>query len=305
VTRPPEADTPTARFEANRPRLTGLAYRMLGELDEAQDAVQDAWLRWSRHESEVLDPEGWLTRVVVNLCRTRLAALRDRRTDYVGPWLPEPLPTGPGGVDLGPCETATQRETLSLGMLRLLELLSPAERAVVVLYEAFGYAHAEIAELLDLPEATVRQHLHRARERIGAGRRRFEADAERAARLTARFIEAAAGDDLAALEQLLADDVEALSDGGGVASAARRPVAGRTKVARFVAGLAKGATAATVEVEEVNAGIGVVLRVGGQVVVVMQPEFDAATGELVRLSSVLNPAKFRAIPAAPAQPPAR
>jgi RNA polymerase sigma factor (sigma-70 family) len=305
VTRPPEADTPTARFEANRARLTGLAYRMLGELDEAQDAVQDAWLRWSRHESEVLDPEGWLTRVVVNLCRTRLTTLRDRRTDYVGPWLPEPVPTGPGGVDLGPSDTATQRETLSLGMLRLLELLSPAERAVVVLHEAFGYAHAEVAGLLDLPEATVRQHLHRARERIGAGRRRFEADAERAARLTARFLEAAAGDDLAALERLLADDVEALSDGGGVTSAARRPVVGRAKVARFVDGLAKGATAATVAVEEVNAGIGVVVRVGGQVVVVMAPEFDAATGELVRLSSVLNPAKFGAIPAAPAQPPAR
>ena len=302
MTRPPETDTPTARFEANRPRLTGLAYRMLGELDEAQDAVQDAWLRWSRHESEVLEPEAWLTRVVVNLCRTRLAALRDRRTDYVGPWLPEPLPTGPGGIDLGPCETATQRETLSLGMLRLLELLSPAERAVIVLHEAFGYAHAEIAGLLDLPEATVRQHLHRARERIGAGRRRFEADGERAARLTARFLQAAAGDDLAALEQLLADDVEALSDGGGVARAARKPVAGRTKVARFVAGQAKGATAATVTVEEVNAGVAIVLRVGGQVVVVMAPEFDAATGELVRLSSVLNPAKFGAIPP---QPPAR
>ena len=295
MTSPPEADTPTARFEANRPRLTGLAYRMLGELHEAQDVVQDAWLRWSRHESEVLEPEAWLTRVVVNLCRTRLAALRDRRTDYVGPWLPEPLPTGPDGVDLGPCETATQRETLSLGMLRLLEVLSPAERAVVVLHEAFGYSHGEIAELLDLPEATVRQHRHRARERIGAGRRRFEADTERAARLTARFLRAAAGDDLAALEQLLADDVEALSDGGGVARAARKPVEGRPKVARFVAGQAKGAGAATVVIEEVNAGVAIVARVDGRVVVVMAPEFDAVTGELVRLCSVLNPAKFGAV----------
>jgi RNA polymerase sigma factor (sigma-70 family) len=305
VTRSPGTDTPTARFEANRARLTGLAYRMLGELHEAQDVVQDAWLRWSRHESDVLDPEAWLTRVVVNLCRTRLVALRDARTEYVGPWLPEPVPTGPGGVDLGPSETATQRETLSLGMLRLLELLSPAERAVIVLHEAFGYAHAEIAGLLDLPEATVRQHLHRARERIGAGRRRFEADSERAARLTARFLAAAGGTDLAALERLLADDVEALSDGGGVARAARRPVEGRTKVARFVAGQAKGATAATVAIEEVNAGVAIVLRVEDRVVVVMAPEFDAATGELVRLSSVLNPAKIRAIPGAPSSPSAR
>jgi RNA polymerase sigma-70 factor (ECF subfamily) len=279
---------------------------MLGELDEAQDAVQDAWLRWSRHESEVLDPEAWLTRVVVNLCRTRLAALRDRRTDYVGPWLPEPLPTGPDGIDLGPCETATQRETLSLGMLRLLEVLSPAERAVVVLHEAFDYPHAEIAGLLDLPEPTVRQHLHRARERVGSGRRRFEADPVTAAELTARFLRAAGGDDLAALERLLAEDAVAVSDGGGVVSAARRPVEGRTRLARFVSGLGRGAVAATITVAEVNGGVGVVVRTAGQVLVVMQPEFDAATGEVVRLSMVLNPAKIRAFPGSVApQPPAR
>jgi RNA polymerase sigma factor (sigma-70 family) len=300
VTQPP--DVPTARFEQNRARLTGLAYRMLGELHEAQDVVQDAWLRWSGHEEEVRDPEAWLTRVVVNLCRTRLAALRDGRTDYVGPWLPEPVPTGPGGVDLGPSETAAQRETLSLGMLRLLEALSPAERAVFVLHEAFGHPHADVADLLDLPESTVRQHLHRARERVGAGRRRFEADPERAAALTARFLSAAGGQDLAALERLLADDAVALSDGGGVATAARRPVEGRAKVARFVAGQARQATAARITLEEVNAGIGVVVRVGDQVIVVMIPEFDPATGELVLLSSVLNPAKTAAMPA---QPPAR
>jgi RNA polymerase sigma factor (sigma-70 family) len=300
VTQP--QDVATARFEQNRARLTGLAYRMLGELHEAQDVVQDAWLRWSVHEDEVRDPEAWLTRVVVNLCRTRLAALRDGRTDYVGPWLPEPVPTGPGGVDLGPSETAAQRETLSLGMLRLLEALSPAERAVFVLHEAFGHPHADVADLLDLPESTVRQHLHRARERVGAGRRRFEADPERAAALTARFLQAAGGRDLAALERLLADDAVALSDGGGVATAARRPVEGRAKVARFVAGQARQATAAIITLEEVNAGIGVVVRVGDQVVVVMTPEFDPATGELVLLSSVLNPAKVAGMPA---QPPAR
>ncbi|HEY2193168.1 MAG TPA: sigma-70 family RNA polymerase sigma factor [Actinomycetospora sp.] len=301
MTRPTGTDVATARFEQNRARLTGLAYRMLGELHEAQDAVQDAWLRWTVHEEEVRDPEAWLTRVVVNLCRTRLGALRDGRTDYVGPWLPEPVPTGPGGVDLGPSDTATQRETLSLGMLRLLEALSPAERAVFVLHEAFGHPHAEIADLLDLPEATVRQHMHRARERVGAGRRRFEADPERAAALTARFLSAVGGQDLAALERLLADDAVALSDGGGVVTAARRPVEGRAKVARFVAGQARQASGVTIAVEQVNAGIGVVARAGEQVLVVMTPEFDPATGELVLLSSVLNPAKMAAMPA---QPPA-
>lgn len=298
MTRTGALDSATARFEANRPRLTGLAYRMLGELHEAQDVVQDAWLRWSRHDQEVLDPEAWLTRVVVNLCRTRLTTLRDGRTDYVGPWLPEPVPTGPGGVDLGPSDTAMERETLSLGMLRLLELLSPVERAVFVLHEGFGYPHADVASLLELPEPTVRQHLHRARERVGSGRRRFEADPERASRLTARFLRAAGGDDLAALERLLADDALALSDGGGVVSAARRPVQGRTRVARFSAGLARGATAVTVGVEEVNGGVGIVVRDAERVIVVMAPEFDADTGELVRLLSVLNPAKVRRWPAA-------
>ncbi|MCD2195677.1 sigma-70 family RNA polymerase sigma factor [Actinomycetospora endophytica] len=298
MTHPRALDAATERFEANRPRLTGLAYRMLGELHEAQDAVQDAWLRWSRHDQEVLDPEAWLTRVVVNLCRTRLTTLRDGRTDYVGPWLPEPVPTGPGGVDLGPSDTATERETLSIGMLRLLERLSPAERAVFVLHEGFGYPHADVAGLLDLPEATVRQHLHRARERVGTGRRRFEADPERAAQLTAGFLRAAGGEDLAALEQLLADDAVALSDGGGVASAARRPVEGRTRVARFSAGLARGATAVTVGIEEVNGGVGVVVRDAERVIVVMAPEFDADTGELTLLSSVLNPAKIARWPAA-------
>ena len=292
MTHPGALDTATARFEANRSRLTGLAYRMLGELHEAQDVVQDAWLRWSRHEDEVLDPEAWLTRVVVNLARTRLTTLRDGRTDYVGPWLPEPVPTGPGGVDLGPSETAMERETLSLGMLRLLETLSPAERAVFVLHEAFGHPHADVADLLDLPAPTVRQHLHRARDRVGAGRRRFEADPATAAELTTRFVRAASGQDIAALERLLADDAVALSDGGGVASAARRPVTGRDRVARFSTGLARGATAVTVDLAEVNGGVGMVVRDAERVVAVMTAEFDADSGELTLISSVLNPAKI-------------
>ena len=279
-------------FEAERGRLTGLAYRMLGELHEAQDVVQDAWVRYSGASDGVLDPPAWLTRVVVNLCRTRLSSLRVRRTEYVGPWLPEPVVTGAGGPDLGPCETVEQRESLSLGVLRLLESLTPTERAVFVLHEAFGHPHAEVATLLDLSEATVRQHLHRARERVGAGRARFEVDVDAARRLLARFLDAAAGNDVTALEQLLAHDVEAYSDGGGVAKAARRPVEGRERVARFVAGMARQATAATLEIAEVNGTVAVLVVVDGVLVVVMQPEFDAASGELVRLSLQVNPGKL-------------
>ncbi|GAA4825144.1 RNA polymerase sigma factor SigJ [Actinomycetospora corticicola] len=272
---------------------------MLGELHEAQDVVQDAWLRWSGAEDEVRDPPAWLTRVVVNLCRNRLTSLRVLRTDYVGPWLPEPVRTeaGPGATDLGPMETAEQRETLSLGVLQLMEALSPAERAVFVLHEAFGHPHAEVATLLDLSEATVRQHLHRARERV-RGRRRFEADPERVADLLARFLAAAAGQDLGALEALLADDAVAVSDGGGVVSAARRPVEGGGRVARFVAGLARQAAAATIEVGPVNGTPGVLVRVDGVLTVVMQAAFDAETGALVRLAAQLSPGKLAGVQAA-------
>ncbi|WP_433798883.1 sigma-70 family RNA polymerase sigma factor [Actinomycetospora sp. CA-084318] len=281
-------------FEAERGRLTGLAYRMLGELHEAQDVVQDAWLRWSGAADEVRDPSAWLTRVVVNLCRNRLTSVRARRTEYVGPWLPEPVAPS---TDLGPLDTAEQRETLSLGVLQLMESLSPAERAVFVLHEAFGHPHAEVATLLDLPEATVRQHLHRARDRV-RGRRRFEADPDRTADLLARFLAAAAGQDLGALEQLLADDAVAVSDGGGVVSAARRPVEGRERVARFVAGLARQAAAATIEVGPVNGAPGVLVRVDGTLTVVMQADFDADTGWLVRLAAQLNPGKLAVVEAA-------
>jgi RNA polymerase sigma factor (sigma-70 family) len=275
-------------FEAERGRLTGLAYRLLGERYEAQDVVQDAWLRFAGAADDVRDPAAWLTRVVVNLCRNRLTSLRARRTEYVGPWLPEPVPAGP---ELGPLETAEQRETLSLGVLQLMEALSPAERAVFVLHEAFGHPHAEVATLLDLPETTVRQHLHRARERV-RGRRRFEADPDRAADLLARFLAAAAGQDLGALERLLAVDAVAVSDGGGVVSAARRPVEGRARVARFVAGLARQAAAATVELGQFNGTAAVLVRVDGVLTVVMQAVFDADSGELVRLAAQLNPAKL-------------
>ncbi|GLZ52085.1 sigma-70 family RNA polymerase sigma factor [Actinomycetospora sp. NBRC 106378] len=294
MTAAPDAPDDAEVFEAERGRLTGLAYRMLGELHEAQDVVQDAWLRWSGTLDEVRDPPAWLTRVVVNLCRNRLTSLRVRRTEYVGPWLPEPVAPS---TDLGPLDTAEQRETLSLGVLQLMEALSPAERAVFVLHEAFGHPHAEVATLLDLPEATVRQHLHRARERV-RGRRRFEADPERVADLLARFLAAAAGQDLGALEELLADDAVAVSDGGGVVSAARRPVEGGARVARFVAGLARQAAAATIEVGVLNGAPAVLVRVGGALTVVMQADFDADTGQLVRLAAQLSPGKLAGVQAA-------
>ncbi|MEO3930132.1 sigma-70 family RNA polymerase sigma factor [Micromonosporaceae bacterium B7E4] len=140
------------RFEANRRRLFGVAYRLLGEASEAEDVVQDAYLRWERSDS-VVSPEAWLTRVVTNLCLDRLTSARAQRERYVGPWLPEPVLTGGGALD--PLETVEQRELLSLGMLVLLERLTPPERAVFVLREAFGHGHREIAEILEVNEPHV------------------------------------------------------------------------------------------------------------------------------------------------------
>ncbi|MFF7251134.1 RNA polymerase sigma-70 factor [Embleya sp. NPDC008237] len=227
---------PTAEFEAERGRLFGIAYRMLGSAAEAEDAVQDAYLRWHATDRGHIDaPGAWLAKVLTNLCLNRLTSARARREEYVGPWLPEPVRTDAGA--LGPLETAEQRDAVSMAMLVMLERLSPPERAVVVLRDAFEYSHREIAEVLDWPEANSRQTYRRARQHLASGRPRFEAPAALRSDLLARFLTAAAEGALEQLESLLADDVVAWSDGGGKVSAATRPVSGRAKVARFLMGL--------------------------------------------------------------------
>ncbi|WP_331770059.1 RNA polymerase sigma-70 factor (plasmid) [Embleya sp. NBC_00888] len=227
---------PTAEFEAQRGRLFGIAYRMLGSAAEAEDAVQDAYLRWHAADRGHIEvPGAWLAKVLTNLCLNRLTSARARREEYVGPWLPEPVRTDAGA--LGPLETAEQRDAVSMAMLVMLERLSPPERAVVVLRDAFGYSHREIAEVLDWPEANSRQTYRRARRHLVSGRPRFEVSAEVRSDLLARFLTAAAEGALEQLESLLADDVVTWSDGGGKVSASTRPVSGRDKVARFLLGL--------------------------------------------------------------------
>ncbi|MGN9756863.1 RNA polymerase sigma-70 factor [Streptomyces sp. SD31] len=223
-------------FETHRPRLFGLAYRMLGSAEEAEDTVQDAYLRFSGADrARIEHPAAWLAKVVTNLCLTRLTSARARREQYVGPWLPEPVITSDG--TLGPLESAEQRDAVSMAMLVLLERLTPTERAVYVLREAFAYGHREIAEVLDLTEANCRQLYRRAVQRVGEARSRFEPAPERQEELVASFVAAARDGDLARLEKLLAADVIWSSDGGGKVSAARRPVEGREKVSRFLVGL--------------------------------------------------------------------
>jgi RNA polymerase sigma factor (sigma-70 family) len=276
------------QFEASRQRLFGLAYRLLGEATEAEDVVQDAYLRWmNSHDVEV--PEAWLRTVVTNLCLNRLTSARARRESYVGPWLPEPVVTGDGA--LGPLETVEQRESVSLGVLVLLERLTPAERAVFVLREAFGHSHREIAKALAVTEANSRQLYRRARDHVGEPRRRFAADHRDRERILGRLFAASADGDVAGLERLLAEDVVAWADGGGVA-AARRPVVGRDKVVRYLLGLGRRPEVARLRmtVAEVNGELATVHYEGDQLRAILVPE--VVGGVITALRLVVNPDKL-------------
>ncbi|MEW2353575.1 sigma-70 family RNA polymerase sigma factor [Spirillospora sp. NPDC029432] len=217
--------TATERFEAGRPRLASLAYRLLGSAADAEDAVQDAFLRWQAADRELIEvPEAWLTRIVTNLCLDRLRSARARREHAAGARPPEPLLEG--DPMLGPADTAEQRESVSLAVLTLMERLSPVERAVYVLREAFSYGHAEIADILGITESASQQHLHRARRRVAAARRRGrEADPAAARAVVEEFLAAAASGRTERLVALLTDDATAISDGAGLA---RTPALYRT-----------------------------------------------------------------------------
>lgn len=221
-------------FEAQRPRLFWLAYRLLGSASSAEDAVQDAYLRLHAADPVLIESlPGWLTKVVTNLCLNRLTSARARREVYPGPWLPEPVLTD--DRTLGPQETAEQRESVSIALLSLMEQLSPTERAAFVLREAFAYSHFEIAEILEMSEANVRQLYRRARQRLGEPRQRFEPDLAQWRRLVDRFFTAASAGDVAGLVEILTAEVTSTADGGGKVAAARRPISGRERIANYLA----------------------------------------------------------------------
>lgn len=218
-------------FAACRPRLLGIAYGLLGELTEAEDVVQDAWLRWDRADREaVRNAEPFLVTVTTRLALDRLRSARARREVYVGPWLPEPLVTDPET----PETTAIEAERLSLALLGALERLNPVERAVLVLRDVFDLEYAEIADVLEKTPADVRQIAKRARDHAGdPSRQRAVSDEERE-RLTAAFLTAAASGDMSQIRDLLAADAIMYTDGGGVVTAARKPIYGAEKIARFM-----------------------------------------------------------------------
>lgn len=225
-------------FEGSRGRLAAVAYRLLGSASEAEDAVQEAFIRWQAAErSRVGVPAAWLTKVVTNICLNQLTSARARRETYVGQWLPEPL------LDddpmLGPADTAEQRESVSFAVLRLLEQLSPVERTVYVLREAFAHSHAEIAEILDASEGASQQALSRARRRIADDRPRGVVTTTEARPVVQEFLTAATNGRVDLLVDLLADDAIGVGDGGGQVPARRTPLVGAAAVATFMRGIAK------------------------------------------------------------------
>ncbi|MRH91976.1 RNA polymerase sigma-70 factor [Nocardia sp. SYP-A9097] len=277
-------------FERHRPRLFALAYRMLGSASEAEDAVQETYLRWagSAH-AEIRSPEAWLTTILVNLCRSWLDSARARRETYVGPWLPEPVATG--AAELGPLESVEQRELVSLAFLTLLERLTPAERAVFVLREAFGYAHREIADMLDLTEANSQQLYRRATQRVRDDRPRFDPAPAHAYELYEKFLAAAGSGDVASLEAMFTADIVSVADGGGKINAARRPVVGAAKVARYLVSLfATDIPGLSVGVEDVNGAPAWVARAQGATVMVA--DADIVGDRLAALRLIVNPDKL-------------
>jgi RNA polymerase sigma-70 factor (ECF subfamily) len=254
-------------FDRHRRLLFSVAYQMLGSVADAEDVVQDAWLRWSAADrGDVVDERAYLVRIVSRLALDRLDSARARRESYVGPWLPEPLLTGRTPVAsappaAGPEDAAELGEQVSLALRVVLETLSPAERAVFVLREAFGMSTAEVAAALGRSEAAVRQMGHRAKEHVRARQPRFDTDPAAQRAVTERFLAAAVGGDVETLLAAMAPGVVLLADGGGKVTAARRPIVGADKVARFLAAVGpQGAhlPGLRVEVAELNGAPAVV-----------------------------------------------
>lgn len=283
-------------FIEHRKLLFAIAYRILGSAADAEDVVQDAWLKWSAADrGQVADPKAYLSRIGSNLSMERLRSARHKRETYVGPWLPEPILTSADTA-----EDVAAAESVSMAMLVVLETLSPLERAVFVLKEVFDFSYAEIGAAVERSESAVRQAGHRARNHVQARRPRFEADRGKKREVTERFFAAATGGDINDLMQLLAPDVTLWTDGGGKVRQALRPVEGVAKVAAWLAGVSKrpyeGVEIAdmTAEVVDINGGPGVVFSAVGRVIATLTVDLDA-DGRIATIHNVANPDKLHAV----------
>ena len=275
----------TRRFEAQRALAFSIAYRMLGSRAEAEDIVQEAWLRWQKSpHGELASDRAWLTRVVTRLCLDQLKSARARREAYVGPWLPEPLVAAPA---LPPGDP----ESISMAFLVLLESLSPLERAVFLLHRVFDYSHAEVSGLVGASEAACRQALHRAERQLKERRPRFASSRQAHQQLLGAFVQAVSHGDLAALEALCAEDVVFVADGGGRAQTARKVVRGRDAVTRGMLGGARRFWPETrVEHADVNGWPALLLWLGEQLAGVVSIECDDERIHAIHV--VANPDKL-------------
>ncbi|MFJ9682136.1 RNA polymerase sigma-70 factor [Streptomyces sp. NPDC101194] len=286
------ADTATDVFEGHRPVLVGVAYRMLGGIADAEDVVQEAWLRWSSASREdVREPRAFLVRIVTRLAVDRLRQVRSRRESYVGPWLPEPLVTDFGPAVADTAEQAVLADSVSVAVLVVLESLSPLERAVFVLREAFGFPYAEIAVVLERSEAAVRQLAGRARRHVDERKPRYDVDPARRRDLTERFLAAAAGGDIQELLALLAPDVRLVGDSGGKSKAPLRIIESADKVGRFLFAVAHGRIPdPDFRLLELNGGPGLLVLSGGKPDSVFQ--VDIRNGLIQSVYIVRNPDKL-------------
>ncbi|WCN78982.1 RNA polymerase sigma-70 factor [Micromonospora sp. LH3U1] len=294
MTHPPDADEQV--FHRHRNLLFSVAYRILGSAADAEDAVQDAWIRWSSADrAQVADPKAYLARIVSNLAMQRLRSARHHRETYVGPWLPEPVLT-----DADAADAVTDAESVSMAMLVVLETLSPLERAVFVLREVFDFSHAEIAAAVERSEAAVRQTAHRAREHVQGQRPRFTADRSQQRGVTERFLAASTGGDINTLLELLSPDVALWTDGGGKVRQALLPIRGAGTVAAWFAaintvtyqGVAPHDMHAALV--EINGGPGLVFSGAGRVVATVSFDIDAG-GRITTIHNIANPDKLRAV----------
>ena len=278
-------------FDEHRSYLFGVAYRMLASAADAEDIVQEAYLRWSSQpRDDVESPRGFLTTIVVRLCLDELRSARARRETYVGPWLPEPLLID----DNDPGTVAELADSLSMAFLVVLEELAPAERAAFLLHDVFDYGYPEIAEMLDRQEPACRQLVSRARHRVGDRHHRFDADRAKGQQLAERFVHACSTGEIGQLMELLADDVVVWTDGGGVVQAARRPIYGAEKSARFmVAVSAKVPPSTEIRHATVNGQPGLLFVDAGTVATAVA--LDIIDGKVVGVRVVSNPAKLTGV----------
>jgi len=280
-------DTLVRDFNEYRPRLLGIAYRMLGSAWDAEDVVAEAMVRWMCVDrDQVREPLAFLTTIVTRLAIDQLRSARATRETYVGEWLPEPVLTDPSW--LGPLDTVERRDTVSLATMRMMEALTPPERAVLVLHEAFNMSHAEVAEILGISEGGARQHLRRARRHLDHGVARSGRAVQE--QTLARFLTALENGDLAQVQDLLATDVASYSDGGGRAHAARRPILGAEHIVQYVGTLRRHLPVRDVRLVDVNGQRAATLWFGRQFALLA---LEVRGDKIREIHWIMNPDKLR------------